>query len=137
MRFITPQAAKKVLQHSKKAFGLFALTLLLFSSFLILNQNAEAQLVCPMRAIDQITDETGVDSGDPSINSDGTRIAFESNANINGGNPEENEEIYLAVCFDPDARIIPTLSQWGLIAMAGVLGIVGFMVMRRRAVVNS
>lgn len=29
-------------------------------------------------------------------------------------------------------RIIPTLSEWGLIAMAGVLGIVGFMVMRRR-----
>ncbi len=27
---------------------------------------------------------------------------------------------------------IPTMSEWGLIAMAGVLGIVGFMVMRRR-----
>ena len=32
---------------------------------------------------------------------------------------------------------IPTLSEWGLIAMAGILGIVGFMVMRRRAVINS
>jgi len=29
---------------------------------------------------------------------------------------------------------VPTLSEWGLIAMAGVLGIVGFMVMRRRKV---
>jgi len=29
---------------------------------------------------------------------------------------------------------IPTLSQWGLIALAGILGIVGFMVMRRRKV---
>ncbi|MGB3728841.1 MAG: IPTL-CTERM sorting domain-containing protein, partial [Thermodesulfobacteriota bacterium] len=27
---------------------------------------------------------------------------------------------------------VPTLSQWGLIAMAGVLGVVGFMVMRRK-----
>jgi len=27
---------------------------------------------------------------------------------------------------------VPTLSQWGLIAMAGILGIVGFMVIRRR-----
>ncbi|MCZ6555703.1 MAG: IPTL-CTERM sorting domain-containing protein [Candidatus Dadabacteria bacterium] len=27
---------------------------------------------------------------------------------------------------------IPTLSEWGLITMAGILGIVGFMVMRRR-----
>lgn len=29
---------------------------------------------------------------------------------------------------------VPTLSQWGLIAMAGVLGIVGYLVMRRRKV---
>jgi len=29
---------------------------------------------------------------------------------------------------------IPTLNQWGLIAMAGILGIVGFMVIRRRKV---
>jgi len=27
---------------------------------------------------------------------------------------------------------IPTLSQWGLIAMAAILGFIGFMVMRRR-----
>ena len=44
MKSITTQAAEKILQHSKKAFGLFTLTLLLFSSFLILNQNAEAQV---------------------------------------------------------------------------------------------
>ena len=30
---------------------------------------------------------------------------------------------------------VPTLSEWGLIAMAGILGIVGFMVMRRRKVI--
>ncbi|MGB2693016.1 MAG: IPTL-CTERM sorting domain-containing protein [Thermodesulfobacteriota bacterium] len=29
-------------------------------------------------------------------------------------------------------RDVPTLSKWGLIAMAGVLGIVGFMVVRRK-----
>jgi hypothetical protein len=29
---------------------------------------------------------------------------------------------------------IPTLNQWGLIAMASILGIVGFMVLRRRKV---
>lgn len=29
---------------------------------------------------------------------------------------------------------VPTLSEWGLIAMAGVLGLVGFMVVRRRAI---
>jgi len=35
--------------------------------------------------------------------------------------------------FEP-IKPIPTLSEWGLIAMAGVLGIIGFMVMRRRKV---
>lgn len=32
----------------------------------------------------------------------------------------------------PDAAQVPTLNEWGLIAMAGILGIVGFMVIRRR-----
>ncbi len=36
-------------------------------------------------------------------------------------------------CIDP-IREVPTLSEWGLITMAGVLGIIGFMVIRRRKV---
>jgi len=35
----------------------------------------------------------------------------------------------------PTTAQVPTLSEWGLIAMAGILGIVGFMVMRRRKAV--
>jgi Tol biopolymer transport system component len=81
----------------------------------------------------QITDETAANSTVSSINTDGTRIAFQSRANINGGNPDGNDEIYLAVCLDPTtARNIPTLSEWGLIAMAGVLGIIGLFAIRRR-----
>jgi len=42
-----------------------------------------------------------------------------------------------AIAF-PNKKIvntpIPTLSEWGLIAMAGILGLVGFMVMRRKKV---
>jgi len=34
----------------------------------------------------------------------------------------------------PPHPAVPTLSEWGLIAMAGILGIVGFMVLRRRKV---
>jgi len=50
---------------------------------------------------------------------------------VSGGPPYE--------CFDVDCRElvlipIPTLSEWGLIAMAGILGIVGFMVIRRSKV---
>ncbi len=39
-----------------------------------------------------------------------------------------------AIAFMPGPRNIPTLSEWGLIAMAVILGIVGFMVIRRRKV---
>ena len=60
--------------------------------------------------------------------------SFSSNADINRGSPEGNDEIYLTTCFDPAAQRIPTLSEWGLISMAGILGIVGFMVVRRRKV---
>lgn len=77
MKSITRQAAKKVFLHSKKAFGIFTLTLLLFTSFLIINQKAEAQdLFCPMRGIEQITDDTVGLSRNPSLNSDGTLVAF-------------------------------------------------------------
>jgi len=37
-----------------------------------------------------------------------------------------------ACTFVNSTAKIPTLSEWGLLAMAGILGIVGFMVMRRR-----
>jgi len=49
----------------------------------------------------QITDETSGDSSNPSINGDGTRIAFDSEADINDENPEENEEIY-SICISLD-----------------------------------
>jgi hypothetical protein len=108
MKSITTQAAEEVYLHSKRVFSLFILTLLLFSSFLILNQNAEAQLFCPMSAIDQITDETAGNSSQTSINADGRRITFTSDANIGGGNPEGNFEIYL---FDTVAGIITQITD--------------------------
>lgn len=84
--------------------------------------------------ITQVTKEASGSSGDPSLNADGTIVAFESDANINGGNPfTEIDQIWIATCFDPlTARNIPTLSEWGLIATAGVLGIVGLFAIRRR-----
>ncbi len=44
------------------------------------------------------------------------------------------EENPAFVCAAMLVRPIPTLSEWGLIAMAGVLGIVGLLVLRRRNV---
>lgn len=40
--------------------------------------------------------------------------------------------VYVLGDVPPAAAQVPTLSEWGLIAMAGVLGLVGFMVMRRK-----
>jgi len=45
--------------------------------------------------------------------------------------PDVSCDTQTGLCNKP-ATNIPTLSEWGLIAMAGVIGIVGFMVMRRR-----
>lgn len=44
----------------------------------------------------QITSTTGGDHYNPSINADGTRIAFSSNRNLTGGNPDSNHELFLA-----------------------------------------
>ena len=46
---------------------------------------------------------------------------------------ECNMQTGMCMGFQP-VRNVPTLSEWGLIAMAGLLAIVGFMVMRRRKV---
>ncbi len=57
---------------------------------------------------------------------------------IDTSNSNINRLTELPVCSDAlvfmerQQRNVPTLSQWGLIAMAGLLGIVGFMVIRRK-----
>jgi len=53
---------------------------------------------------------------------------IEAQCNSNGGSD---------TCTFVNVRAVtavPTLSEWGLIAMAGILGIVGFMLIRRRKV---
>jgi len=64
---------------------------------------------------------------------------FNSNDTIPGDLLSGLSEQQLLECVnwdfpEPPPEPIPTLSEWGLIAMAGILGIVGFMVMRRRKV---
>ena len=66
-----------------------------------------AQLVCPERAIQQITDGDR-ESRNPSINADGKLIAFQSNTNLTGGNPDESREIYL---FDSITEIITQITD--------------------------
>ena len=130
--------------------------------------------------ITQITDEPSGESVAPTINAQGNIVAFSSDANINGGNPDGNAEIFVfdtasgaitQVTSDPlgDARapsmnaagslitywspdsenaninreifmascinrvFVPTLSEWGLVAAAGMLGLIGLIAIRRRA----
>lgn len=50
------------------------------------------------------------------------------------------DDVVVGVCnestglCEPLAKNVPTLSEWGLIAMAGLLGTIGFMVIKRRKV---
>ena len=51
-----------------------------------------------MPTLTQITDSAAGNSSAPSINADGSRIAFQSMANLTGGNADGNDEIFLATC---------------------------------------
>ncbi|MHC4182840.1 MAG: TolB family protein, partial [Planctomycetota bacterium] len=46
-------------------------------------------------AITQVTTTTGGDNVNPSINADGTRVAFDSDRDITGGNADNNNEIFI------------------------------------------
>lgn len=57
---------------------------------------------------------------------------FSSFVNAETGVVSGNGLVTQFVC--ESVRNVPTLSEWGIIAMAGLLGLVGFIVMRRRKV---
>jgi len=57
-------------------------------------------------AFSQVTNATAGDSISPSINSDGTRIAFVSRSDLTGGNSDNFDEIFLANCEEP-AELLP------------------------------
>ena len=103
-----------------KTMSTFIITLLLFSFLFIAANNVEAQQqqLCCQNTPDTCTDNAGGTIPIKCINEEAVRFGEE--CNIDTGRCQ----------FEP--RDVPTLSEWGLIAMAGVLGLVGFMVMRRK-----
>jgi uncharacterized repeat protein (TIGR01451 family) len=58
----------------------------------------------------QVTDTTARTNFDPSINADGTRIAFSSDGYANLGNADGNTEIFLAACLSPQPPTSTDLS---------------------------
>jgi Tol biopolymer transport system component len=56
----------------------------------------------------QVTDSTGGGNSGPSLNSDGTRLVFTSNADLTGDNPDGNEEVFL---FDADTGITTQITD--------------------------
>ncbi len=77
------------------------------------------------------TTNCGNDAFEPCL-----RITIDLETNSITAFCEDNDE---GSCTFTNSRIpppplaqVPTLSEWGLIAMAGILGIVGFMVIRRK-----
>jgi Tol biopolymer transport system component len=68
------------------------LVLCLLAIMTIVSDTTQAQLIC---TISQITNATGSGSYEPAINSNGTRITFESDRNLTGNNADGNIEIFL------------------------------------------
>ena len=56
----------------------------------------------------QITSSTGGSNTAPSINGDGTRIAFNSNRNLTGGNVDLNREVFLWTSGSGNAQVTNT-----------------------------
>ncbi len=91
--------------HSASLLLFRLATFVLLSILLFSWQIASAQLVCTLT---QITN-TNVDfSSRPSINADGTRIAFHSFADLTGGNPDGNTEIFL---FDTNSNTFTQITN--------------------------
>jgi len=115
---------------SKKSITTFVASFLVFGFlFLALPQNSNAE-------IDPGCCQYGIEQGTLScLDSGGRCPAFKDGRSFDGFFPGEtcNEQTGVCSGLNPeDVRNVPTLSEWGLIAMAGVLGLVGFMVMRRK-----
>lgn len=112
---------------SKKSITTFVASLFIFGFlFLALPQNGytqEIELGCC---------QYGLEMGESSCNiSGGLCRRSPPNTSFDGFFPGETCNEQAGVCSG-FTRDVPTLSEWGLIAMAGVLGVVGFIVMRRR-----
>jgi Tol biopolymer transport system component len=75
-------------------------------------------------------------TSDPSINADGTRIAFDSNGDLTPGHPgnsDRNTEIFLATIGEAGAAGIPTLSESLQLVLIALLLVGGLYALRRRA----
>lgn len=73
-----------------------------------------------------------------SVDVDGTtvvqRVWNDGDAAADTGNIEGDDGLVTQFVCVPVVSNIPTLSEWGMIAMAGILGMAGFIVIRRRKV---
>ncbi len=88
-------ASKEALYSFITSSGFIVLTLFLFSTFLFMNHNVQAQLACPQAFVEQITNDPVEDSDQPSISADGSLIAFQSESDLTGQNPDTRFQIFL------------------------------------------
>ena len=92
----------------------------------------------PIDPAQALCEALGYDSG--SLIDDSTNGCPEANAITSDGSDWTSDFVfssgfgrsYTCVGFEITSRNVPTLSEWGLIAMASILGLIGFMVIRRR-----
>ena len=94
----------------------------------------------PIDAADALCNALGYESG--SLTEVDSNTCPEANAITADGSDWTSDfvnstgygQTYTCVGFIVIPTNVPTLSEWGLIAMAGILGIVGYVVIRRRKV---
>ena len=106
---------------SRHKISIFVVATLIAGSFFLgLPETGIAQLTCCQISSDTCIDNSG----------DGGAIPCNSSENVVPGafcNEANNQ------CTVADN--VPTLSEWGLISTAAILGFIGFIVIRRRKVV--
>lgn len=94
----------------------------------------------PSSEITQVTDTVGPGyfyMMSASLSGNGESIAFESFSDVTGDNPDFNGEVYLASCAPDEPEqpspAIPVASRWGLIALATLIALAAFRLVRKGA----
>jgi len=87
-------------------------------------------------AFDPITQQLYASANNGDFGTDSYLLTVNESAPPSFNVVGQTEDCFDGIVFAKRAASnVPTLSEWGLIAMAGILGLVGFMVVRRRKAV--
>lgn len=105
MSRLTIERDNEAVRKHRRFSSLLSLLLGILAFFGLGIEAVQSQPFCN---ITQITDTTTGANDRPAINADGTRIAFRSNSDITGANPDQNSEIFL---FDTNTMMFMQITD--------------------------